>query len=231
LLHAALAIQARLLLTRDDGRGRSADGKSSPSAAAAAAMLKAFQFVAAAPLTHPLPHDEDWRVISVGRGDAQDGEPLAAFVGALLSSDDADRPRLLQQVAAARFGSQVNAKIDVDNAWWSSAPLLMQARDSSSRQAQPNAHRTLSSHSSAADNAAPRHKFVCRNVHVTCCSPSFAWPSHHYSATLAAWGSSGLLGHALQVHAQECICAIVTTLDQPTPLLLSRQPSPAVQPP
>ena len=161
------------------------------AAAAAAAMLKVFHIVAAAALTHPLPDDEDWRVLGVGKGQAHDEEPLAVFVGVLLADSGAAGARALQQTAASRFGTQVNAKIDADNAWWSSAPLLMQARGEANSAVSKGASRSTAAHA-ALDSAAPRHRYVCRNAHVTCACPRFVWPSHHYSAILATWGSSGM---------------------------------------
>jgi hypothetical protein len=195
LLEAAHALQALLLL---DGESESQHSEAQGFSAAADAMLKVFNAVAAAPLTHPLPNDKDWVVSPIERG----AEPVSSLVQAVLSH--ACNPHVLLKVGAQRCGVPVNMDMDAGNAWWCNAPLLMQAGGGTA------------SHTSASPAepcfAAPRRRYICRSPTTTPMQPTFAWPAHHYSSILEKWSSLAMpSAHASQVQAcGMCIHDIAT---------------------
>jgi hypothetical protein len=187
LLEAAHALQALLLL---DGESESliSEGVGEFSAVADA-MLKAFNAVAAAPLTHPLLNGKDWGESPVERVT----EPISAFVQAVLCH--AGDPQVLLDVGALRCGVPVNMDVDAGNAWWCNPPLLMQA-DASCGDAVGAALHT------SASRAAPRRRYICNGPSATPMQPNFAWPAHHYSSILQKWSSLAMLpAHTIQVQA------------------------------
>jgi hypothetical protein len=152
-------------------------------------MLKAFNAVAAAPLTHPLPNEEDWGISRIERVT----EPMSAFVQAVLSP--ACNPQVLLDVGALRGGVPVNMDVDAGNAWWCNPPLLMQAGASGAEGVGTALH-------TSATRAAPRRRYICKGPTATPMQPNFAWPAHHYSSILEKWSSLAMLQpRASQVQA------------------------------
>jgi hypothetical protein len=185
LLEAAHALQALLLL---DGESESLNSEGvGEFSAAADAMLKAFNAVAAAPLTHPLLNGKDWGISPVERVT----DPMSAFVQAVLCH--AGDPQVLLDVGALRCGVPVNMDVDAGNAWWCNPPLLMQA-DGDAVGAALHA---------SASRAAPRRRYICNGPSATPMQPNFAWPAHHYSSILQKWSSLAMLpAHIIQVQAR-----------------------------
>jgi hypothetical protein len=178
LLHAALAIQARLVLSdsTDDSNGRVTD-----SSLAAAAMFKVFDVAAAAPLTHPIPGE--WEFSAEGDDILGSTEPMHLFVRAMLSHDCKRAETLLLQAMSVRCGRPTAPSVDIGTAWWCSSPSLMCGPNAAS----PFEKRSKSLSGKSSPNSVPRHRFMCLLSRYS----GFIWPSHHYSALLESWARFG----------------------------------------
>ncbi len=179
LLHAALAIQAVLLLA--DGTS-DAGGNATCSSLAAAAMLKTFNIVAAAPLTHPLPNE--WDFSETRDDDLSVSEPIHLLVRALMSKDHTCITTALLKAASIRCGSASPPSVDDSATWWCSSPSLMRGGDNVPPSERHHS-KSLSVHSSL--SSAPRLRYTCVLSHL----PGFVWPSHHYSVVLESWACFG----------------------------------------
>ena len=151
-------------------------------------MLKAFNVVAAAPLTHPLPNE--WDFSATDDDDFGVAEPIHLLVRALMSQDQTRTTTALLKAASIRCGGASAPSVEVSAAWWCSSPSLMRGADNSTpsdnsapfERPYSKSLTVQSSHSSA-----PCLRYHCVLSHL----PGFVWPSHHYSAVLESWACFG----------------------------------------